>query len=591
MAFYLSPAVKVLEQDLSNTIPAVATAIGAIALRNTYKGPERKKIYLTNESTLVDTFGWPTSAASCYRDILSAVGYFKYGSALYATRVMPDDATFAGTIAVSSSQTLSESAGITSWTSMGASGAPSAYSLDNLTSWDPDYFGDDVDWSDYTGDNYPFVILADSRGTHGNNIKIAIIDYYTSVMVAALGGTAISSWATSAAFVGLDSPVADTKSFVIIVQAQGQGSSAYETVETWNLSTDPNAVDDMGIGRYVESINNQSRFIRIALSPLYQNRAIACSTASWMSLTGGVNGTPSESLTSQCISAYSLYSNPEEVDVNIFIDSDKAITVKQYIVDVCETRMDAMAILDIPYSSVVNMRGNVEEGLRTYVTNTLNENTSYAAIYGNWLEVYDKYSSKYRWIPASGDVAGIFANTDNVNDPWFAPAGLNRSQLRGVRRLAFNPKESQRDLMYKARINPIVGFAGQGQVIWGQKTLLDKESAFNRINVRRLFIVLEKAIATAAKYFLFEPNDATTRMLLVNMIDPFLRDVRSRRGIYRFQVVCDETNNTNERIDRNEMHASIFIQPTKTAEVLVLTFVATKTGVSFNEIAGTSLNV
>jgi phage tail sheath protein FI len=249
-----------------------------------------------------------------------------------------------------------------------------------------------------------------------------------------------------------------------------------------------------------------------------------------------------------------------------------------------------MAILDVPYSNVVNMRGNVEEGLRSWVNNTLNENTSYAALYGNWLEVYDKWNAKYRWIPASGHVAGVYANTDAVNDPWFAPAGLNRSQLRGVRRLAFNPKQAQRDHMYKARINPIVGFAGQGQVVWGQKTLLDKESAFNRVNVRRLFIVLEKAISTAAKYFLFEPNDPTSRMLMVNMIDPFLRDVKSRRGINKFLIVCDETNNTAERQDRNEMHASIFISPTRAAEFLVLTFVATKTGVSFTEIAGSSLN-
>jgi len=591
MAFYLSPQIKVLEQDLSNTIPSIATSIGAIVLRNTYKGPERKKVYLTNEDSLITTFGWPTSAASCYRDLLSATGYFKYGNSLYATRVMPDDATFAGKIAVSSSQAVSISTGVTSWVSFAASGAPSAYSLDDLSSWDPDSFADDVTWSEYTGDNWPFVIIADSRGTHGNNTKVAVCDYYTSAIVAASGGTAISSWATSAAFADLDSPVEDTKSFVIVVQVQGQGASGYETVETWNVSTDPTAVDDMGVNRFIESINNKSGFIRVALNPIYENVALACSTSSWISFAGGLNGTASETLTSQCISGYSLFANPEEVDVNLIIDSDKALTVKNSMVDICETRMDAIAILDVPYSNVVHMRGNVEEGLRIYVKNTLNENTSYASIYGNWLEVYDKYNAKYRWIPSSGYVAGVYANTDSVTDPWFAPAGLNRAQLNGVRRLAFNPKQAQRDLMYKAGVNPIVGFPGQGQVIWGQKTLLDKESAFNRINVRRLFIVLEKAIATAAKYFLFEPNDSTTRMLLVNMIDPFLRDVKSRRGIYRYQIVCDETNNSNERIDRNELYCSIFIQPTRTVETIVLTFVATKTGVSFNELAGSSLSI
>jgi hypothetical protein len=598
MAFYLSPQVALLEKDLSNTIPAVATSIGGIVLRNTYKGPERKTIYVTSESTLVDTFGWPTSAASCYRDILSACGYLKYGNSLYCTRVMSDNATFAGIVAVSSSQAVSLSAGVTNWTSMcpasgapSAVGVPSAYSLDDLQSWDPDQFPEDINWSDYASDVYPFVVLADSRGAHGNNVRLAVIDYYTSNRIAASGATVFSSWATSAAFAGLDSPVEDTKSFVIIVEAMGQGSTEYETVETWNVSTDPTAVDDMGINRFIESLNSKSRFIRVALNPIYKNNVIACSTSSWIQMGGGSNGTGSDALTTQCISGYSLYSNPEEIDVNIFIDSDKALTVKRYLIDVCEARMDSMAILDVPYESVVFARGNVEEGLRRYVYETLNANTSYAAIYGNWLEVYDKWNSKYRWIPSSGHVAGVYANTDSVSDPWFAPAGLNRAQLTSVRRLAFNPKQGQRDLMYKYRINPVVGFAGQGQVIWGQKTLLDKESAFNRVNVRRLFIVLEKAIATAAKYFLFEPNDVTTRMLLVNMIDPFLRDVKARRGIYRFQIVCDETNNTNERMDRNELYCDIYIQPTRTVEFLVLSFIATKTGVSFNELAGSSLTI
>ena len=421
------------------------------------------------------------------------------------------------------------------------------------------------------------------------------MDYYTATLVSASGSTAIGTWETSAAFEDLDAPVEDTKSFVVVVESKSQGSSIWNKVETWNVCTDPNALDDMGITRYAESvINRQSKFIRIAVNPLYENLAIACSTSKYFELAGGSNGTFSNALTTQCISAYSLYSNPEEVDVNIIIDSDKHLTVKQYMIALCEARMDAMAIIDPPYENLVNMRGNVEEGLRTWARNTLNQNTSYACTYANWLEVYDKWSGKYRWVPASGFAAGIFANTDSLNDAWFAPAGLNRGRLMGplaVRRLAFNPKESQRDLLYKARLNPIVGFAGQGQVIWGQKTLLDKESAFNRINVRRLFMVLEKAIATAAKYYLFEPNDPLTRMLMVNMIEPFLRDVKARRGITSFQVICDDSNNTPERIDRNELYCDIYIKPVRAAEFIVLSFVATKTGVSFNEIAGTGTTV
>jgi len=206
-------------------------------------------------------------------------------------------------------------------------------------------------------------------------------------------------------------------------------------------------------------------------------------------------------------------------------------------------------------------------------------------VYSNWLEVYDKYNATYRWIPASGHAAGIFARTDNVTDPWFAPAGFNRGGLSNIRKLAWNPTLGNRDIIYQNGMNPIVSFAGQGKVIWGQKTMLDKSSAFNRINVRRLFMILEKAIATAVKYFLFEPNDDLTRLLLVNMIDPFLRDVKARRGVYDYLVICDETNNTPERIDRNELWCDIYVKPTRAAEFIVLNFIATKTGASFTEIA------
>ena len=202
------------------------------------------------------------------------------------------------------------------------------------------------------------------------------------------------------------------------------------------------------------------------------------------------------------------------------------------------------------------------------------------------MEVYDKYNRKYRWIPSSGYVAGIYAKTDDVADPWWAPAGLNRAIITSVRRLAWNPKQGHRDLLYKNGINPIVSFAGQGKVIWGQKTMLDKPSSFNRVNVRRLFIVLEKAISTAAKYFLFEPNDEISRKQLTNMINPFLRDVKARRGVYDYRVICDDTNNTPERIDRNEQWCTILIKATRTAEFIVLNFVSTKTGASFDEVAG-----
>jgi phage tail sheath protein FI len=200
--------------------------------------------------------------------------------------------------------------------------------------------------------------------------------------------------------------------------------------------------------------------------------------------------------------------------------------------------------------------------------------------------VYDKYNDAYRWIPACGHIAGLCAYTDNVADAWFSPAGFNRGSLLGVTKIAFNPKQADRDTLYKAGVNPIVAFPGQGITLYGDKTTLSKPSAFDRINVRRLFITLEKAISTAAKFQLFELNDEFTRSMFRNMVEPFLRDVQGRRGITDFKVVCDSTNNTGDIIDRNEFRADIYIKPARSINFITLNFIATRTGVDFSELVG-----
>jgi len=582
MAFYLSPVVDVNEIDLTTTIPAVATSIAATVLRGTYKGPENKTTLITNVNELIDTFGRPTSYSGCYEDILSASGYLKYGSALYCTRTMPTSATFAGTKAASGAATT-----FTAY----ASG--SAFILMDMDGDDPDEFGSET----VTGSD-PFWLIASSRGSWGNNIRVAVVDYATYNTIARTSTNA--SWETFSVIRGIDSQLTDNKDFLIIVQVLPQNavntsasSAEWETKEVWNVSTDENRVDDQGRKKFVETvINAQSNYIRISGNELISNATITISTSAWQQFGGGIDsdGGTITSLGTEItdpiiIAGFDLYANPEEIDVNIFIDSDKSTGVKQELITICEARKDCIAILDCMYGDVVFNKGNETVDLMEYRNGTLNENTSYASIYSNWIEVYDKWNGKYRWCPASGHVAGIVANTDNVSDPWFAPAGLNRALITNIRRLAWNPTLGDRDLLYKNGLNPIVSFSGQGKVIWGQKTLLQKESAFNRINVRRLFIILEKAISTAAKYFLFEPNDDLTRLQLINMIDPFLRDVRSRRGVYDYMIVCDATNNTPERIDRNELWCDIYIKPTRAAEFIVLNFIATKTGASFSELA------
>jgi phage tail sheath protein FI len=212
--------------------------------------------------------------------------------------------------------------------------------------------------------------------------------------------------------------------------------------------------------------------------------------------------------------------------------------------------------------------------------------TSYAVIDSGYKYMYDRYNDVYRFVPLNGDIAGCAARTDSIADAWFSPGGFNRGQIRGAVKLAYNPNQTQRDELYKSRVNPVVSFPGQGTILFGDKTAQSKPSAFDRINVRRLFIVLEKAISTAAKFQLFEFNDEFTRAQFRNLVEPFLRDVQGRRGLTDFSVVCDDTNNTADVIDRNEFRADIFIKPARSINFIQLNFVATRSGVAFSEVAG-----
>lgn len=575
MAFYLSPLVAVNEVDLSTTIPAVATSIAVTVLRETWKGAENKQFLITDENELIKEFGKPTSTANCYRDILSAAGFLRWGNKLYCTRVMPLSAAFSGTKAASG-------AGVdfTAYTTA------NSYKLADLPSEDPDEFDNDFT---ATGTD-PFWLIQASRGVWGDKTRVAVVD--SSTYAAMITG-GYSTWDTYTAVTSVDTKPETNEEFLIIVQAQEQNETSWATVESWNVSTNQSKVDDQGVSIYAPNkINQESSYVRISMNQLAKDNTITISTSGWQQFSGGADALGTTVTDAIIEAAFDLYANAEEVDVNIFIDSDKSEYIKGVITTICETRFDAMAVLDCPYEIVINNSGSETTELRdwrrgtgNYSATNLNQNTSYASVYANWLEAYDKYNATYRWIPASGHAAGIYARTDNVTDPWFAPAGFNRGGLSNIRKLAWNPSLGNRDIVYQNGMNPIVSFAGQGKVIWGQKTMLDKESAFNRINVRRLFMILEKSISTAVKYFLFEPNDDLTRLLLVNMIDPFLRDVKARRGVYDYLVICDGTNNTAERIDRNELWCDIYVKPTRAAEYIVLNFIATKTGASFTEIA------
>jgi phage tail sheath protein FI len=255
--------------------------------------------------------------------------------------------------------------------------------------------------------------------------------------------------------------------------------------------------------------------------------------------------------------------------------------------NVSETRLDCVTFVSpIASSGDLIIGGTSAQTEQVIEYRDALPSTSYAVMDSGYKYQYDRYSDKYRYVPLNGDVAGLCARTDYTNDAWFSPGGLNRGQIKNVVRLAFNPNKTQRDNLYKAGVNPVVTFPGEGTVLFGDKTLLAKPSAFDRITVRRLFIVLEKAIATAAKYQLFEFNDGFTRAQFKNLVEPFLRDVQGRRGVTDFRVKCDETNNTGEVIDRNEFVADIFIKPTRSINFITLNFVAARTGINFDEIGG-----
>ena len=293
--------------------------------------------------------------------------------------------------------------------------------------------------------------------------------------------------------------------------------------------------------------------------------------------------------------AYDLFKDTETLDINLVLsgpsggvaDTQAGMdTHGTMITDLCDERKDCVGFISPYRAAVVNVSSSI-----TQTANVINgfdtlPSSSYIVYDSGYKYMYDKYADVYRYVPLNADIAGLCANADRVADPWFSPAGFNRGSIRGAIKLAYNPKNSERDQLYRSRVNPVTNFPGQGVVLFGDKTAQTKPSAFDRINVRRLFLVLEKAIATASKYQLFEFNDEFTRAQFRNMVEPFLRDVQGRRGIFDFKVVCDATNNTGEVIDRNEFIGDIYVKPARSINFITLNFIATRTGVAFSEVGG-----
>ena len=382
---------------------------------------------------------------------------------------------------------------------------------------------------------------------------------------------------------------------VVVIDEDGKFSGTANTIleRFSNLSKATDAkTEDGSSNYYVDVINDRSKYIWWLSHPAEAsswgstaqgaNFGLLSNNAVTVSLTGGSFGLAESS---DLTGAYDKFKNADEVDISLIMTSDHASTVVSHAIEnIAEYRKDCIAFLSPERADVIDNVGSETTDAVAF-RNTLTS-SSYAFMDSGWKYQFDKYNNTYRWVPLNGDIAGLCVRTDFERDPWFSPAGFNRGIIRNVTKLAWNPDKTDRDELYKKGINPVVSFPGEGTILYGDKTLLSKPSAFDRINVRRLFIVLEKAIARAAKFSLFEFNDAFTRAQFIALVEPFLRDVQGRRGIYDFRVVCDETNNTPEVIDRNEFIGDIYIKPARSINFIQLNFVAVRTGVSFDEIVG-----
>ena len=559
MAFQLSPGVNVSEIDLTTVIPSGATSIGAFAGPFAW-GPVGEIITISNETKLTDTFGKPSSTN--YEHWFSAANFLAYSNNLKVVRA----------------------ANITTTRNASANGANNVALIKNEDDWLDNHF---------TGNTAFGIAFARYAGAVGNTLEVSFSDANTH-----------STWEYASLFTsapGTSTYVSNKggsfdELHAVVIDEDGLFSGTRGTVlEKFPfVSKASDAKDDSGNSNfYKEVISSRSEYIlwashptTISVGTAWGSTANATTFANLTanvtsSLSGGVDGTIS---TANTISAYNFYNNAESTDISLIITGPNANTISASLISLAETRKDCIVFFSPAKSDVVDNAGSEAAACVTRAGNI--GSSSYVFMDCGWKYQYDKYNDVYRWVPLNGDIAGLCAKTDIERDPWFSPGGLNRGQIRNVVKLAWNPNKTDRDTLYVKGVNPVVNFQGEGTVLFGDKTLLSKPSAFDRINVRRLFIVLEKAIARAARFSLFEYNDQFTRAQFIALVEPFLRDVQGRRGINDFRVVCDETNNTGEVIDRNEFIGDIYIKPARSINFIQLNFVATRTGVAFEEVVG-----
>ncbi len=640
MAFQVSPGVLVQERDLTNVIPAVATTIGAVAGQFN-QGPMDEVTSISSEKELVETFGKPDSTN--FEFWFSAASFLQYSSSLRVVRA----ANTSSVNAVVSGSALrikntdhyqngdgttgpysNGSANVGEWAARTAgawgnnlkvSVCPSAtaYEAVNktttndastavgdttivLTSGTDFLVGDIVNFGESGGHEYrvtgvstnTLTFVRHPSGTGGLHTAVANgsqvrrrWQYYDLVDKAP--GT--STYASNR------SGVNDEMHIVVVDEDGGITGTSGEVLEVYDsVSKGSDAKTAQGdTNYYVDVLYNQSEYIywmdHVATGSNWGSAVAgltftALSAPFARSLVSGADG--STVSTAELKTAYEKYNDADTVDVNLIIAGKGNATHVDNLITIAENRKDAIVFVSPERSDVVNVTNSTTQTTNVKGFFDSIRSSSYAVFDSGYKYTYDKYNDVFRYVPLNGDIAGLAARTDLIADSWFSPAGFNRGVIRGAVKLSYNPTQGQRDELYRARVNPVVTLPGQGTLLFGDKTGLSTPSAFDRINVRRLFITLEKAISTASKFQLFEFNDEFTRAQFRNIVEPFLRDVQGRRGVTDFRVVCDSSNNTANVIDSNEFRADIFVKPNRSINFIQLQFVATRSGAAFEEVVG-----
>jgi phage tail sheath protein FI len=568
MAFSISPGVTVSEVDLTTVVPSVLTTAGAFAGAFNW-GPANTRVQITSESNLLANFTQPDSNTAV--SYFTAASFLAYGNNLRVVRAL-------------GASSFNADSNTTTTNIQVANKDQFEYTLLNNT----------VNANTYG----PF--MARYAGALGNSLTISVVDAASYSTTWNVNNVGVSSYFGVAPSTSADVTAAggsNDQIHVVVVDSGGLFTGSKNTIlEVFPfLSKASDAVDSLGNSNYYKNyIFNNSKYI-YAVDPVSYSTTSATwglpstttfatvATPQTITLAGGTDDMPSEARTQN---AWAYFANSDEVDVSLLIAGNASVATQQYIIDnIANVRKDCVAFISPPSANVINQNGSETTNITAWTT-ALGRSSSYVVADSGWKYMFDKYNNTYRWIPLNGDIAGTCVYTDSVRDPWFSPAGYNRGNLKNVVKLAWNPTKAQRDTIYALGVNPVGTFPGQGTVLFGDKTLQSQPSAFDRINVRRLFIVLEKTIAVASKYSLFEFNDEFTRNQFVALVTPFLRDIQGRRGITDFRVVCDSTNNNSQVIDSNQFVGDIYIKPARSINYIQLNFVAVRTGVSFSEVVG-----